>query len=117
MFRTYTTSAAGNATAAPMLTTDGRAAPVNGYLAHIEIIASADTSVAVTIADGTGNILVLGSTDFTTASGSANQNYKHDSASIVRNSISGTMKVTTTGNGSGTVIVRLWFKPWPADLT
>lgn len=82
---------------------DNRSKGVAGILYSVAILSSADTSVAVVIADAVGTVFTIGSTDFTTR-----VNYKSTNAAIVRDGIGGQLTVTPSGIGSGTVTVDAW---------
>lgn len=100
---TLTSSAA---TAVPLTLTDGTARGLAGLLLDLDVISSVDTSVAFSISDETGVVFTITSTDFTTIT-----KYKNGDSAIVRNSVTGQLKATATGLGSGTLIINAWVKP------
>lgn len=93
----------GSATA---LVPEGIAWNPRGAVIDVSLLASADTSVALVIADATGTFFSVASADFTTRT-----NYKNDNAALLRNGVQGKITATATGLGSGTLIVDLFIKP------
>lgn len=87
--------------------TSGNATPgVAGILTDVRVVSSADTTVAASIADATGNVFNVASSDFTTAT-----QYKNDNAAILRNGVTGQLTATISGLGSGTFTITAWIKP------
>lgn len=74
-----------------------------GVLLSVSVVASADTSTSFVIADSTGTVFTIGSTDFTTRT-----NYKSNNAAIVRDGVIGPLTATVAGIASGTVTVDAW---------
>lgn len=73
---------------------------VAGVLQSVSVLSSADQSIALVIADATGTVFTIGSTDFTTR-----VNYRGNNAAIVRDGVTGQLTATPSGSGSGTLTV------------
>lgn len=77
-----------------------------GIIADVKIVSSADTSVALVITDAVGTVFSIAATDFTTASGSANQYQKNESNSNFNSlAVQGQLTAAVIGLGSGNVVV------------
>lgn len=102
MLLSYTS--VGNVTAGKLANSGGVSSGEAGIITDIEI-SSDDVSQDVSISDETGVIFAVTATNFSTA-----VKYKSDSASILRNQVTGPL-TTTIASNTGTTIVRVWRAP------
>lgn len=75
----------------------------SGLIMGVTGLASADSGIALVIADEVGTVFTIGSTDFTTR-----KQYKNSATEIVRDAVTGRLTCTPTGIGSGNLVVDLY---------